>query len=123
MIEAENKRLFVPLSSKPFDWFASGAKRWELRKYGRQYTERHLTPGRRVELRRGYGSGTPSLWGTIADVRQAPSLTEFFHKVPYREIVPGATSFEDAVRVVEAILGLDSGAPVRVIGFKIEIHP
>src|SRR4051794_11776678 len=92
-------RLFVPLSTDPFRWFESGFKQWELRRYGRQYTERNIVPGRAVELRRGYQVGTGSLWGTITEVVYAGTLEEFFDKVPFAEVVPVCQTRAEAVRI------------------------
>src|SRR5438445_4843431 len=72
-------RLFVPLASEPFDWFLGGRKRWELRRFGRQYTHVHVKIGRPVELRRGYSS-KQVLCGQITNVVQADGLCEFFQK-------------------------------------------
>jgi hypothetical protein len=95
--EPPRNRLFVPLSSEPFNWFRSGQKRWELRRYGRQYTPAHLTPGRRVELRRGYRSQEDALWGRVAHMVEATSLAAFFEKVPFHLVIPIARSREEAL--------------------------
>ena len=47
-------RVFIPLSTAPYNWFESGIKMWELRRYGRQYTERNIEKNKIVELRCGY---------------------------------------------------------------------
>ncbi len=112
------QRLFVPLASEPFDWFADGSKRWELRRYGRQYTEKHLRVGRRVELRRGYGHGR-SLWGVITRVHRAPSLEDFLRTVDYREVLPTAESMDAARQRASEILRT-SGTDA-VIGFEIRL--
>jgi len=116
-IETPADRLFVPLASGPYEWFGSGAKEWELRKLGRQYTPKHLVVGRRVELRRGYSLGN-SIWGTLADVRQAGSILEFFRDVPFSLVIPPAKSLEEAVETARGILGT---ADLPVIGFRVEV--
>lgn len=110
-------RLFVPLASGPYEWFGSGAKEWELRKLGRQYTPKHLVVGRRVELRRGYSAGN-SLWGTLAEVRQAGSISEFFEIVPYSLVIPPAKSLGEALSTAQGILG---ASDLPVIGFRVTI--
>lgn len=114
-------RLFVPLSSAPHAWFRSGDKQWELRRYGRQYTESHLRVGRPVELRRGYTDANTSLWGAIESVQRATSLRDFFDKVPYAAVIPEAASVDDAVDQAARILGVGAEEPVDLIGFKLEL--
>lgn len=118
--EAKQDRIFVPLASEPFLWFASGRKRWELRRLGRQYTPRHLVPGRRVELRRGYSDKKSALWGTLTEIRQAPSIAHFFDDVDFREVIPNALDREDAVRIAVQILGEEH---TPVIGFRVDADP
>jgi ASC-1-like (ASCH) protein len=113
-------RVFVPLSSAPFRWFSSGAKRWELRRHGRQYTRKHLTPGRRVELRRGYTNKHTALWGRIEEVREADTLSEFFNRVDFREVIPEARSRLEAEDTATKIIG---GGHVPVIGFRVALDP
>lgn len=111
-------RLFVPLAGEPFTWFQRGQKRWELRRYGRQFTERHVITGRSVELRHGYRS-TASLWGSIVQVTIADNVKRFFELVPFREVIPVADSVEEAIAIANRILGTDGPAPV--LGFKVEL--
>jgi ASC-1-like (ASCH) protein len=113
-------RVFVPLASAPFWWFASGLKRWELRRRGRQYTQKYLVPGRRVELRRGYADKNVALWGQIAEVREADSLSNFFDAVDFKEVIPEATSREEAERTAAQILGATDSP---VIGFRVDADP
>lgn len=54
-------RLFVPLNKEPFEDFKSKGKTYELRSYGRNFTEKFVYKGRDVELRKGYSG--ESLWG------------------------------------------------------------
>lgn len=113
------KRLFVPLSTQPFVWFLSGSKKWELRKYGRQYTEANLTLGRKVELRRGYLNSFESIWGEISDVVSGRSISEIFEKVEFGEVIPVAKSISEAIESAIDILG-DDGS--RYIAFKIDVN-
>ena len=120
-LESVKDRLFVPLSSEPFRWFESGKKRWELRRYGRQYTERNIIPGRVVELRRGYQAGAGSLWGMIVEVVQAPSLDAFFDIVPYSDVIPPSQSREEAQRTAAEILNVaQTDSPV--LGFRVVLE-
>jgi ASC-1-like (ASCH) protein len=121
--ETETKtrdRVFVPLAKAPFRWFASGHKSWELRRRGRQYTQKHLIPGRRVELRCGYSDKRAALWGRISEVREAESLSQFFDAVDFREVIPEAASRAEAMETAADILGEDT---FPVIGFRIEADP
>ena len=85
---AKPDRLFVPLNATAFDWWRSGKKRWEVRRDAPRWSCRHVFPGRRVELRRGYSG--PSLWGTVgrtivrAALREMPRLA-----IPIEEVAPG----------------------------------
>jgi hypothetical protein len=108
--------LFVPLANQPFAWFRSGRKRWELRRFGRQYTLEHVRVGRRVELRRGY-RGPDALWGEILDIMLANGLEDFFSKVYFKEVVPIAESREDAVKIATEILNVESNTPL--LGFAV----
>ena len=107
-------RVFVPLAKAPFHWFASGHKSWELRRRGRQYTQKHLVPGRRVELRLGYSDRSAALWGRIAEVLEADSLSQFFDAVDFKEVIPEAVSRAEAMETAAGILGADA---FPVIGF------
>src|ERR1700722_2803593 len=118
--EQNADRVFVPLSSAPFRWFSSGAKSWELRRHGRQYTRKHLTPGRRVELRRGYTDKNTALWGRIEEVQEADTLSEFFNRVDFREVIPEASSRSEAEDTAIKIIG---GGYVPVIGFRVALDP
>jgi hypothetical protein len=112
-------RLFVPLAGEPYSWFDSGAKLWELRRYGGQYTERNVYPGRRVELRRGYSDQSRALWGTVDRVEKTPSIDEFFNRVPFHEVIPNAETRSEAISFVREILGIDNATPM--LGFKVNI--
>jgi len=122
MTEVPKGRLFVPLSSEPYSWFLSGEKRWELRRYGRQYTVAHVREGRQVELRLGYRSQEQSLWGHIVRTVEANSLDSFFKEVPFRLVIPIAKSLEEAVREASFILGIAPHEQTRVLGFEVDIH-
>lgn len=110
-------RLFVPLSKEPFGWFASGRKKWELRRVGNQFHTDHIYHGRLVELRLGY-STSQSLWGCVQSIIHARSLTELFSQVPYEDVIPMASTEEEAVDVCTSILDLCSDNP-SLIAFKV----
>jgi hypothetical protein len=110
-------RLFVPLAHQPFRWFQSGEKKWELRRFGRQYTPKYVRVGRRVELRKGY-RGPDALWGKILDVIQAKNVDDFFNKVPFKDVIPVADTREDAVKIAIHILNVDSDTPL--LGFAVD---
>lgn len=115
-------RLFVPLASKPYQWFKSGQKQWELRRYGRQYTEKHVRPQRQVELRLGYSDPNQALWGTIIKVETAESLEDFFDRVPFKQVIPNAQNLDEAIATIEKILGLSSDCSSRVLGFEVLLN-
>jgi hypothetical protein len=119
--DSSTRRLFVPLASEPFRWFTEGQKQWELRKYGRQYTERHVWVGRRIELRRGYSS-KESLWGVIMETVHTANVRDFFGKVNYKIVIPAAQSEVEAIEMAERILGISSGTDIPVLGFRVEIE-
>jgi hypothetical protein len=114
------RRLFVPLNTEPFDWFARGEKRWELRKLGRQYSPKHLMIGRVVELRRGYAHKESALWGTIEAVMPADTVDDFFNKVRFEEVIPKAPNKEAATAYARSMLNVKPGE--RVVGFRVRLH-
>lgn len=115
-----NPRLFVPLAHEPHDWFASGRKKWELRRYGRQYTEKHLLKGRRVELRRGYRDSSTALWGVIRDIYISPSIRLFYDKIQWFDVIPSAENRAEAEHLTGQILGIDPSDTIPVVGFSID---
>jgi hypothetical protein len=117
--EKSEPRLFVPLARDPFRWFEEGRKQWELRRYGRQYTERHVKAGKRVELRYGYSSQR-SLWGFIRDTLTAKSITDFFAQVDYRLVIPIAESRDQAIEIASRILKVRENE-IAVFAFRVEL--
>ena len=115
-------RLFVPLTAEVYEWYRSGLKRWEIRRYGRQYTEKTVRLGRRVELRYGYSDRRRSLWGTIVRVDAAPTMDQFFEKAPYPLVIPTAGSLQEAICTAQRILNVspDRGGPF--LGFEVELE-
>lgn len=118
--DQEERRVFVPLAKEPFVWFEKGHKQWELRRYGRQYTERQVRAGREVELRHGYSSHQ-SLWGVITDTMRAKSVRDFFAHVDYETVIPTAASQDEAIRIAERILRIPERAEVAVFAFRVEL--
>lgn len=114
-------RLFVPLATEPFRWFCSGRKKWELRKKGRQYTPKHVRPGRDVELRRGYTDRDTALWGEIIDVIEADSVEAFFLSVPWHTVLPECNSLGEAILNAYRILNIADGKATPVLGFKVAL--
>ena len=102
-MEKEKKdRLFVPLNSGPFDDFSFNGKTFEIRGYGRQYTEKHVYPGRDVELRKGYSG--ESLKGKIGQI-EIGSLSQILKKIDYKLVIPLASSELSAFKKIKEILG------------------
>lgn len=95
-------RLFVPLNKEPFEDFNSKGKTYELRSYGRNFTEKFVYEGRDVELRKGYSGEI--LWGKIGKV-QIGTLEEILSKVYFKKITPEADSEEKAKKQMLDILG------------------
>lgn len=112
-------RIFVPLASNPYDWFLSGKKRWELRRYGRQYTEKHIKIGKVVELRCGYNNRKKAVWGIIEDIQYFGSLSDVFQNINYKEIIPISENIEDAKELTGKILNLNIHDDIKLIAFKI----
>jgi hypothetical protein len=77
--------------------------------------------GRKVELRRGYSDPARALWGTVADVHEAGSLEAFFRRVHWREVLPEAGSYAQALADACRILGIADAATGRVLGFQIAL--
>jgi hypothetical protein len=118
-VPSNTDRLFVPLADEPFGWFRSGKKKWELRRFGRQYTRKHVRVGRRVELRRGY-KGPDAIWGEVLEVMEASGVVDFFNKVDFKEVIPVAESREHAIRIATDILRVDPNT--HLLGFSVG-HP
>jgi hypothetical protein len=112
-----NDRLFVPISREPFHWFDSGEKLWELRRYGRQYTEKYIRTGRKVELRRGYKS-EHALWGRVGKIVISDTLAGIFTTIPYKQIIPTAYSLENAIEIALQFVGPTS---TLLIAFEVKL--
>jgi len=123
MNKSSPDRLFVPLATAPFEWFQSGHKRWELRRYGRQYTEKHVRPGRSVELRRGYSDATNALWGTVVRTVKAESLQQLFQQVPFDSVIPPAHNQAEAISMCASILRISESEPVNLLAFEVTLRP
>ncbi len=114
-------RLFVPLSSEPYTWFESGKKEWELRRYGRQYTDNNIKVGRLVELRQGYSNPENALWGIIVDSKICDTLSDVFGSINYKKILPTAENQEKANESAADILNLGKHTDSKFIAFKVKI--
>ena len=88
----------------------------------RQFTPDHIRVGRPVELRLGYARPERSLWGQVVDVITADSLTEFFDRVDWRQVLPDSTDRADAERSAREILRLEANDPRQVIGFRVDLE-
>lgn len=104
-------RLFVPLYTEPFEDFRDYGKQYEIRSYGRNFTEKHVREGRPVELRKGYSlrENVPQaewqLWGTLGNVIVG-SLEDIFDQVDdYKVIEPRSDSVEKAIAENRDLLG------------------
>ena len=108
-------RLFVPLSSEPFNDFKFHNKLYELRSYGRNFTEEYACNGRKVELRRGYSG--ESLFGVIGEV-VIGTIEEVFSKLDFKKIEPRLNSIEEAIQENTNRLGRKE----RYIAFQIILN-
>lgn len=93
----------MPLRADAFRWFESGAKRFELRRLGRQFAQHLLVEGRAVELRFGY-SGR-SLRGRIGAVFVGEHLRQMISTVGFQSVVPPASDLDDAVTIARDFVG------------------
>lgn len=101
-------RLFVPLASEPFGWFALHRKRWELRRACGAFRADRLARGRAVELRRGY-STPDKLDAAIGGAITGDTIAEVLDRVPWALVIPTATSWSEAVDRATSILGPKPG--------------
>ena len=49
------KPIFIPLKTEFYEAFISGTKKYEYRKYGGYWSEKHIWPGKEVVISKGYG--------------------------------------------------------------------
>lgn len=105
-------RLFVALRTDSYNEFRNAGKAYELRSYGRQFTEKDIYKERRIELRRGYSG--ESIWGTFGEVFIG-QLPYIFSRVPSEKISPNSKSVEEAIQ--ECIS--ESGVKEKYILFEV----
>lgn len=111
------RRLFVPLAREPYDWFASGAKKFEVRRNHGPFSVGRLPVGRRAELRRGYQKTSSVLWGTITSTTVAPSIELLYRAIPAAEAIPTGQSLQELVAYTRSLLG--DGYPQGVVAIQI----
>jgi len=109
--------LFVPLNSEAFYWFRDKGKSYELRVYGKKWTEKNIFEARAVELRRGYNTGD-KIKGKVGAI-VIGSIYHIFDEIPFSKIVPVAESQEEAIQQVDNIL---NGRKGKYIAFEILTH-
>jgi hypothetical protein len=79
------KPLFIPLIRKWYEAFASGKKTFEMRAYGKQWSEKYCYEGRAVTLSLGYGKAH-RLHGFVKDFRCVPwDQCSLVHRMILRE--------------------------------------
>ena len=108
------KRLFVPLRNEPFYWFKEQEKTFELRAYGKKWTEKNVYEGRDVKLSRGYSTGD-IIKGKIGKVITG-SVEHIFKEIDFRKIIPVAKSEEKALTEIDNIF---EGRKEKYIAFEI----
>lgn len=106
--------LFVPLNSEAFYWFKDKGKSYELRAYGKKWTEKNIFEGRAVELRRGYSTGD-KIKGRVGAI-VIGSIHHIFDEIPYKNIIPVVESQEEAIQRVDNIF---NGRREKYIAFEI----
>ncbi len=106
-------RLFVPLNTEPFEDFKFYGKTYELRAYGRQYTEKYVYTNRKVELRKGYSG--ESQWGIIGKVVTG-KIENILDQINFKKIEPRANTKKEAKENIEKILGVKE----KYIAFEVE---
>lgn len=95
-------RLFVSLKSKPFQWFKSGDKKWEIRGINSNFNEKTVREGREVELRKGYNG--ESLWGKITRVEAFHRISEIPKKIEIKKIIPSTSDEKEFEDEIESLL-------------------
>lgn len=90
------KKLFVPLRSKPFQWFKSGRKEWELRGINSRFNEQTVRTERPVELRKGYNG--ESVLGKIDSYRIFEDLEKIPKSMDIQKIIPPASNKEEFLK-------------------------
>ena len=113
-------RLFIPLNTDAYNWFLGGQKKWELRNYGRQFTEKNVFVNKVVELRKGYSNAEESIWGVVSEVLIFKTFTQVYEFIDYKEVIPIASSKEEAIAISENILGNsdEKNSKLMLIGIK-----
>ena len=107
-------RVFIPLNTSAYEWFDSGKKKWELRKYGRQYTEKNIYKGRIVELRKGYSNPSTAIWGVVNKVIVFNSIVDIFDNVEFEEIIPVAKNKKEAIEISEKFFKNENGKYILI---------
>ncbi len=106
-------RLFCPLTAEAFGWWLQ-CKTHELRKDAPRWSAKHVYPGRRIELRKGYSG--PSLWGEIVEVIRGPMPDLSKHDVHPWHVMPGAARYWWEVAEVVGTIGI-------VVAFRVRLDP
>ena len=112
-------RVFVPLSTIPYNWFKNGNKKWELRRYSRQYTEKNIVKNRLVELRCGYSNKEKAIWGIITDFYIYKNIESIYQNINFKEITPEALNEIEAIETSKEILNITKYIDSKFIVFKI----
>jgi ASC-1-like (ASCH) protein len=109
----------VSLTPESYRWFAEGAKTWEVRRHGKDFTEREIFPGRKIELRRGHRP-EDALKGVIARVAVADDLPSLLDQIPYAAIIPEVGSVDEALAILRRLVG--AAARGGLIAFEVALE-
>jgi hypothetical protein len=93
--------LFVPLKRQPFEAFAAGTKRWEIRRNEGQWLK--AQPGMAARLRLGY-SGNGELRRIVGRLVIAMDAARLWDEVPWWHTIPWAKGPEHAAELVRVML-------------------
>lgn len=115
------KRFFLPLARDPYHWFKNSNKQWELRRSRGRFNLKQIYLERRVELRYGYGTSQPPLWGQIIEIKEFTSIKEVFQYINPQNIIPIAASANEAEKIAAKIIGIDPNSKVPLIAFRIKL--
>lgn len=112
----EQNRLFIPLTKEAYQWFETGNKQWEIRKFNvGQYNSKNLIVGRKVELRLGYRPGN-SIWGIIKEVRSFDNAESLVSEIDFKYLIPSANNPNEAIQRIIDYISPES----KIIAIKIQ---
>jgi len=122
----DQKPLAVTLDRDSYDEMNGGVRRWIL---VRCPTPDRVQPGRVIKLRRRpeeVGGASRESIGLVDEVVKAGSVMGFFAKaqlITFHEIVPSATSPEEARSICAKRLRVQPREEANILGLKVKFVP